>query len=179
MSFVLVQQSVVTEAQHVRLCGSGRVHQAALCFMSCSKTSGNTCFFVSEDDVKVESFCRFCRCNSRNLRNFPHASIGGWVGSQHLSCMLSRFMSSRVFALAQVFSGVHQIFGCVRQRPPSPRVECGDAHPSCCHAIGLPVEVLCLLVLQGFINSWPSWVAVNRRFCYVERVILISLVVRI
>ena len=27
--------------------------------MSCWEKSGNTCFFVSEDDVKVESFCRF------------------------------------------------------------------------------------------------------------------------
>ena len=117
------------------------------------------------------------RCgNSQNLKNFPHASFGGWVGSQHLSCMLSRFLSSRVFALAQVFSGVHQIFGCVRQRPPSPRVECGDAHPCSCHALDLPVEVLYLLVLQGYVNPWPSWVAVNRRFYYVECVILIWLV---
>ena len=33
------------------------------------------------------------------------------MGSQHLSRMLSRFLSSCVFSLAQVFSGVHQILG--------------------------------------------------------------------
>ena len=58
--------------------------------------------------------------NSQNLRNFRHASIGGWMGAQHLSCMLSRFMFSRVFALAQVFSGVHQIFP-----PAHPQISAG------------------------------------------------------
>ena len=42
---------------------------------------------------------------SQNLRNFPHASTGGWVGSQHLLCLFVLC----VFALAQVFSGFHQI----------------------------------------------------------------------
>ena len=55
--------------------------------------------------------------NSQDLRNFPSGSIGGWVGSLHLSRMLSRFLSSCVFSLAQVFSKVHQIFGV-----------CGNAH---------------------------------------------------
>ena len=50
--------SVVTEAQHVGFCGSGRVHQVELCFMSCQDTLENACFFVIEGAVKVESFCR-------------------------------------------------------------------------------------------------------------------------
>ena len=34
------------------------VHKVEPCFMSCRDTLGNTCFFVSEGAVKVESFCR-------------------------------------------------------------------------------------------------------------------------
>ena len=58
-----------------------------------------------------------------------------WVGSQHLSRMLSRFLSSRVFALAQVFSGVHQNFlrhfvaGVRGNACHSSRVVCGNARP--------------------------------------------------
>ena len=51
--------------------------------------------------------------------------------------MLSRFLSSRVFALAQVFSGVHQIFvrlfvaGVRGNACHSSRVMCGNARPAC------------------------------------------------
>ena len=48
---------------------------------------------------------------SQNLGNFPHASTGGWVDTQHLFCLLVfRASSLLVLAMAQVFCCFHQFF---------------------------------------------------------------------
>ena len=44
---------------------------------------------VTSDRCKEKKSCG----KSQKLRNFPHASTGGWVGSQHLLCL---FVSFRV-----------------------------------------------------------------------------------
>ena len=44
---------------------------------------------------------------------------------------------------------------------------------------GPPSRDFCLWVLQGYVNTWPSWMAVNRRFYNAECVILTLLVERI
>ena len=44
--------------------------------------------------------------NSQNLRNFPHAPTGGWVGSQHLLCL---FVSFRVLTCVRLGPSVQLI----------------------------------------------------------------------
>ena len=117
--------------------------------------------------------------NSQEFEKLPACIflwVVGWVGSQHLSCTLSRFVYSRVFALAQVLSGVHQILGVCAATPTKYKGRVRRRPPLWMSCHGPPSEVCCLLVLQGYVNPWPSWVAVSRRFYNAECVILILLV---
>ena len=131
-------------------------------FTHCQKR--RSVFFFAPTFSKEEKRCLFKTRWFAGFEKLP-VRISWWEGGFASWCVHLSF-TWLICGLIRPKNSVNstRFLGCVRQRPPCPRVECGNALPCGCHAMDLPVGIFCLLVLQGYVNPWPPWVAVSRRF---------------
>ena len=106
-----------------------------------------------------------------------HLLVGGWVGG--LATLVVHVVSFRVLTCVCLGPSVKRSppdFGVCAATPTKYKGRVRRRPPLWMSCHGPPSEVFCLLVLQGYVNPWPSWVAVSRRFYNAECVIIILLV---
>ena len=128
-SGTLSEQACLSLSVCQSVCVSVRVSAERVCFCVCVFVHVVVLVFFRGDVVPmcvaifiVVHLCLhlctsvYCRGNSQNLIHFPHASTGGWVGSQHLLCL---FVSSCVLTCVCSGPSVLLIPPDFPTRPPS------------------------------------------------------------